>query len=120
MGGYSTQNPDDFCIQLLRQGNREARDWLRESPEHTLGVMANLESQKFINEVYLLGVPGAFAVEIHKYAGSAENTGKLVIELPAEPEKRPGVIKWAAKIAHEQGFDAFSDVGQKYVFIMLD
>lgn len=120
MGDYTTENPDDFCARLLSQGNREARDWLRESPQHTLGVMTNLESEEFVNSIYLLGAPGAFAVEIGKYTGGAENTGKMVIELPAEPGKRPGVIKWAAKIAHEQGFDAFSDVGQRYIFIMLD
>lgn len=120
MGGYSTENPDDFCAQLLRQGYRDARDWLRESPEHTLGVMENQESLDFISAVYQLGAAGVYAVEIDPYAGSAENTGKMVLELPAEPASRAGVFKWAAKIAHEQGFDAYSDVGQRYIFLMLD
>jgi hypothetical protein len=61
-----------------------------------------------------------FAVEVDTYPGGVETTEKLVIELPTDPAKRPGVIGWAAKIAHEQGFDAYTDIGQKYVFVMLD
>lgn len=121
MGGYSTENPDEFCIKLLAKGREETRDWLRSGPKNTLGeIQTNAESQSFVRSLYELGAPHVFAVEIDKYPGGMENTGRLVIELPSDPELRPGVIKLAAKIAHEQGFDAYSDVGQKYVFVVLD
>lgn len=121
MSGYSTKNPDSFCIKLLGNGHQETRDWLKAGRENTLGeIQTNEESLAFVKELYALGAPHVFAVEIGKYAGGLENTGKLVVELPSNGDQRSGVIGWAAKIAHEQGFDAYSDVGQMYIFVMLD
>jgi len=60
------------------------------------------------------------AIEIDKYPGGLENTGKLVIKLPREKSKRQAILNWSAKIARAQGFDAYTDVGQDYVFVSLD
>ncbi len=65
-------------------------------------------------------MPQVFAVEIEKYPGGMENTGKLVIELPVDPAARTSVFDWAAAIARESGFDGDIDVGQRYLFVMLD
>ena len=119
--GYSTENPDPFCKKLLAEGNpAELRDWLK-SGSNTLGELTtNAESLKLANEIYQAGAIHVYAIEIDKYPHGSENTGKLVIELPKDNGSRNKVINWAARIAHDQGFDAYSDVGQQYIFVMLD
>lgn len=120
MGGYSTENPDEFCIGLLAKGKpQELKDWLKVKT-NTLGELpSNEQSIHLADEIYAAGAVHAFGVEIDKYP-EGENTGRLVSELPVDPASRTKVLDWEAKIAHEQGFDAYSDVGQKYVFVMLD
>jgi len=120
MGDYSTRNSDEFCKRLLTKGKpQELKDWLR-IKTHTLGELPSHEqSVQLAGEIYAAGAVHAFGVEIDKYP-EGENTGKLVIELPVDPGSRTKILDWAAKIAHEQGFDAESEVGQKYVFVMLD
>jgi hypothetical protein len=120
MNGYSSENPDPFCKKLLAEKNpRELSEWLRDK-SHTLGELPNDESSSLLaEELYAAGAAHVYGVEIHIYPGG-ENTGKLVIELPLDASARKKVLDWAAKIAHQQGFDAYSDVGQQYVFVMLD
>ncbi|MCU0755053.1 MAG: hypothetical protein MUE46_08025 [Xanthomonadales bacterium] len=114
-------DPDADCLELLAHEHAEVRDWLRRKRKSTLGVIqTHAESRSFIDALYKLGVPQVFAVEIDKYPGGMENTGKLVIELPVDPAARASVFDWAAVIAQELGFDGKSDVGQKYLFVMLD
>ena len=120
MNGYSTENPDSFCRKLLTEAEpQELREWLR-IKSHSLGELPNNEeSIRIAEEIYAAGAVHAYGVEIDKYP-EGENTGKLVIELPNDAPARSKVLEWAAKIAHEQGFDAYSDVGQQYIFVMLD
>jgi hypothetical protein len=120
LGGYSTENPDPFCKQLLSSGKpQELREWLK-GKSNTLGELAShKECLQLANEIYTAGALHVFAVEIDKYP-EGENTGKLVIELPNDASGRRKVLEWAGKIAREHGFDAYTDVGQQYVFVMLD
>jgi hypothetical protein len=69
--------------------------------------------------VFDAGAVRIFAVEIDD-EGDFENTGKLCIELPDDPNLRQRILDWTEEIAREQGFDQEPDVGQRYVFIMLD
>jgi hypothetical protein len=120
MNGYSTENPDPFCKRLLGAGEpKEVSDWLN-TEAHTLGEMNHQDSQAMASKVYSAGASHIFAVKIDKYGDKLENTGHLVVELPAVEPGRREVLAWAARIAHEQGFDAYSDVGQQYVYVKLD
>ena len=118
--GYCTENPDEFCKDLLtKPGTREVMPWLKEGP-NTLGELpSNEDSVALAQEIYDAGAESVIGVEIDKDP-SGENTGKLVIKLPKESALRNRVLNWAAGIAHSQGFEAYTDVGQDYVFVMLD
>ncbi|NEQ46354.1 MAG: hypothetical protein F6K00_23550 [Leptolyngbya sp. SIOISBB] len=119
--GYSTENPDEFCREILSTGDpKEVRNWLNDR-ENTLGeLQTNEASVDFITVGYEAGAKTIYAVEIDSYPGWGENTGHLVVELPLENSRRQAVLDWAAPIAHEQGFDAYSDVGQQYIYVKLD
>lgn len=120
-GGYVTDNPDEFCKERLLSAHQEARIFLSASPRNTLGpIQSNAESIAYVNNVYSMGAPHIFIVDLDMAPPGFANTGKLVVELPSDKVGRAKVIEWAAGIAHEQGFDAYSDVGQKYVFVALD
>jgi hypothetical protein len=93
-------------------------EWIRKE-NHTLGELGHDESVVLADAVYKAGAAHVYAVEIDEYE-QGSNTGKLVVELPSNPADRKRVLGWAGKIAREQGFDPETDVGQRYVFVMLD
>jgi hypothetical protein len=119
------EDEEQFIQQLLAGPNSaEAYSWLDECSDESLRTVGELESNEqsldLIQEIYTAGAVKVIAVEIDKYPDGAENTGKLVILLPAETEARKRVLEWCSKISEEQGFAAHEDVGQKHVFVMLD
>ena len=79
------------------------------------------ESRAVVNAAYAAGAVRVLAVAIHEYPDEgAANTGKLVVELPADPALRAEVFGWASEIARSQGFDPEPDAGQPYLFVSLD
>ncbi len=119
------ENPDEFCLGLLAKPNhREALSWLEGSAgKHTLGELPDTQrSIALVREAYSAGAAEVIAVEIDEYPhmGNTQNTGKLVVKLPDEPSKRRQVLRWTGRVAEAQGFDADAEMGQKYVFVMLD
>lgn len=121
MSGTKEQN-DAFCLSLIENTeSAEVMHWLQdESKPRSLGVLGGTEeSIEFIQEVFDAGAVQVFAVEIDDDDDS-ENTGKLCVELPNDPELRQRVLDWTGEIAREEGFDQEPDIGQKYVFVMLD
>jgi hypothetical protein len=116
------EQKDEFCLHLIENTESAAvMPWLRDrSKLRSLGELEGTEeSIEFIQGVFDAGAVQVFAVEIDCYEDD-ENTGKLCIELPKNPELRQQVLVWAGEIAEEQGFDAEQDIGQRYVFVMLD
>lgn len=119
-----------FCEQLISAPNaKEAREWLQTGRARgfalvTLGELNSTEeSLALVEEAYAAGAVTVTAVEISDYPdilGGCQNTGHLVVTLPDDPSERAEVLAWIGKIAEEQGFDAETDVGQRYVFVMLD
>ncbi len=120
-GGYTLENPDDFCKELLANNNpQELKTWLYDG-KSTLGEMqTNEKSVSLANKAYEAGAINIYGIDLEVDPELGSNTGMLVVELPDEKEERQLVLDWAAPIAHKQGFDAYSDVGQRYVFVMLD
>jgi hypothetical protein len=108
---------------------KEAREWLQTGRERgfeliTLGELDSTEeSLTIVEKAYAAGAVQVTAVEITDYpdlVGGCQNTGHLVVTLPEDSSKRAKVLAWAGRIAEEQGFDAETDEGQRYVFVMLD
>jgi hypothetical protein len=97
---------------MAKRGTRKAPRTLGEDE-------TTADSIQLVEEIYAAGAVHVLAVEIDSY-DEGENTGKLVIELPANAQDREMVLQIAGKIAESQGFDPESDNGQKYVFVMLD
>ena len=120
MGGYSNENSDTFCKELLETGDpQEVREWIYQG-DSSLGELPHDESVALAEKIYQAGAVHLYGVEIEEIDPQTKNTGRLVVELPANAQQRKRVLDWAAGVAHEQGFDAESDVGQQYVFVMLD
>ena len=90
----------------------------------TSSILESLKAMKLrFNSSTDFTKPGqlkSLAVEINKYEGEGENTGKLVVVLPEGGEQRSKVLDLCSDIAQEQGFDPLEDFGQRRVFIMLD
>ena len=119
-----TTPQDEFVERFLGLPNtKEALGWLEGSTRkkpHTLGEdESTANAIQLVEEIYAAGAVQVLAVEIDSY-DEGENTGKLVIELPANAQDREMVLGIAGKIAESQGFDPEPDNGQRYVFVMLD
>ena len=116
---------DEFMQSILHDPNKqEALRWLkggREGDFRSVGELGtNEESIALIQRIYDAGAVEVIAVRIDEYPGEGQNTGKLVIKLPDEPELRQGLFALAGGIAQRLGFDPEQDTGQTYLFLMLD
>ena len=110
---------------------QEALSWVRaegEAEQRTLGVLPDADSSaSFVEEVYRAGAERVWAVDIRasvrSYADgdvSCQNSGKLLVELPTEPQRRQSVFRWEAKQARSLGFEGRRDTGQTHLLILLD
>ncbi len=90
-------------------------------PSRSLGEATGQdESIRLVKELYALGAVTVHAVEIDGAPSEDQNTGRLVIELPQEQGMRDKLMKYCGESARELGFDPDPDVGQRYLFLMLD
>jgi hypothetical protein len=126
----------DFNETIVRKflsdpGKIEVLAWLRAGgakEQRTLGEMSSQEdSLALAEEIYSAGAEKVFAVGIREYVKSdldgdlrCQNTGKLLVALPADPRARKKVFRWQAKQARALGFDGTPDTGQQYLFVALD
>lgn len=114
---------DEFIQRFLDDpGTQEALFWLRSGAEfRSLGEHGSTEeSIALVESAYAAGAVSVVAVEIDDYGADGQNTGKIVVALPAEPELRRGVFAWCGHFAEERGFDADQDEGQTHLFVMFD
>jgi MORN repeat variant len=108
---------------LASPESKEALAWLKVGApaSRTLGELpTHKESVGLVTELYSLGAAKVTAVEIHRYETGEENTGKLVITLPADISGRDRIFAWCARKAEELGFDPETETGQQHLFVMLD
>jgi len=98
----------------------EVLAWLSASPRNTLGELgSNEESVRLAHQVYAAGAAEVLAIEINA-CGDIENSGKLLIKLPDHPLQRKSVFAWHGAQAESIGYDPEEDIGQTYLFSMLD
>lgn len=122
-GGDAAEN-DDFCETLIGGEHVcEAKKWFAKRPEGTARTLGELrtteESVAEVDELYRAGAVKVTLVDIDYY-DEDENTGKLVVTLPKDLQARAKVLAWCAKWARATGYDPETDIGQKYVFVMMD
>jgi MORN repeat variant len=118
------ETPDHLATTLLQgPGVSEALSWLTETtkPSRSLGeARGQKASTGLVRKLYSLGAIGVHAVDIQGGNNQEQNSGRLVIELPKEPENRKKLLKFCGQLAREAGFDPDPEMGQRYVFLMLD
>jgi alkanesulfonate monooxygenase SsuD/methylene tetrahydromethanopterin reductase-like flavin-dependent oxidoreductase (luciferase family) len=104
-----------------RSRKAEALNWLEGGDgKNTLGELGTTqEAIALVKAIYDAGAAEVLAVEIQDYDG-AQNSGKLVIKLPADRRLRQQVFEWHGNQAESMGFDAEPDIGQSHLFSMLD
>ena len=79
----------------------------------------NLAPSRSRSRFYDAGAAEVLAVEID-IDEDEQNTGKLVIKLPVDADKRGTVLSVVSEINVTQGFEPENDNGQTFSFVMLD
>ena len=121
----SLERHNQFISELLDTPNKaEALSWLEESTDESFRTVGELNSNEksfdLIDGAYKVGAIEVWAVEIDTYPDGSQNTGKLVIRLPGGWDARRRVFEWCGERAEDLGFDRDGDVGQEYLFVMVD
>jgi len=120
----ATSNDDKFYENLFSEKEMvEALSWLTESnvPERSLGECQNQEdSVEFVNEFYKVGAVRVWVFDIDGKPDEEQNSGRLIIELPKNSQKRKKLLDKCGEIGEELGFELEPDTGQKYTLLMLD
>ncbi len=108
---------------LAYPDKEEILSWLKAARKGQLRTLGELgtqaKSRALARQVYRLGARRVWAVEIDR-KDESENSGKLVVRLPAASSKRKHLFAWAAQWAQRAGYDPYEDEGQEYLFVMLD
>jgi hypothetical protein len=108
----------------------EARCWLQRDDGviRTLGQSDSTPAAAaLVARMYAAGAICVTVAEVKQHKRETlettavyENSGHLVIELPAEPKPRARVFRIQGQLARGLGFDATADVGQRHLYCMLD
>ena len=113
----------DVIAKMLKSRKAEALSWLRGGSAasfRNLGEMATTEeSIAFVQHFYDLGAESVLACNIVEY-DNAQNSGHLLIRLPSDHAARVRLFAAEREHAESMGFEGEPDVGQEYLFMMLD
>jgi hypothetical protein len=114
------QKSDNFCTGVMKRGKQsEVGDWIIDK-KHTLGEMNWPCSKRLVDKLVSIGCVNIFACEIDSYGDGMENTGHLVIELPADNRERKKILREVDHLARKQGYGGPFDNGQRFVYVKLD
>lgn len=120
----TAEQADEFVKGLLEGPHvREALSWLEEmrQPSRSLGEATDQdESIRLVKKLYRQGAVNVHAVEIHGEETEDQNTGRIVVELPQDEKQRRDLFKSCGKFARDVGYDPEKDMGQRFIFVMLD
>ncbi len=109
-----------FCAMIMQKGRRaNAVEWVQ-APDHTLGEMDQSASRRLVARLMKLGAIAIHACEIDSYEDGRENTGHIVVELPADSAFRAQLFKQIGRIARKTGYRGDPDVRQRFVYVKLD
>ena len=116
---------ENFIRDLLGRPNKaEAFRWLDDCTEESYRTVGELETNEqsidLVCEIYKSGASEVIAVDIDTYPDGGQNTGRLVIKLPDDAEKRRSVFAWCERWSNRQGLTVGEDAGQEYLYVMLD
>jgi hypothetical protein len=109
--------------KLLKSPSQsEALSWLQNAGDEvrTLGELSsNEESVSLVENLYSLGAVKVLAVEIDHYP-EGQNSGKLIVELPSDPQKRAQLFRSVGEHVERRGFERDKDTDQCHLFLWLD
>jgi hypothetical protein len=123
-GKFDKFSNNNFCDKLFSEHQMvDALKWLTEPnvPERTIGECTRPEdSIELVKGFYVIGAVKVWTFDIEGGQDEEQNSGKLVIELPGDPQKRQRIFEKCGEVGEESGFDPEPDNGQKYILIMFD
>ena len=106
------------------EGARNALEWLQESSEEslrTLGELASAEASiELVHEYLGAGAKRVLAVSIETDDDGSQNTGYMLVELPAKRAMRKAVLAMCNEQNQATGFSPVKDSGQKFIHVALD
>jgi hypothetical protein len=112
---------DDICKGILSSGKvREAREWFK-SGRCFLGEGDDEEgSIELVKSLYKAGAAKVWVFDINIDESGEQYSGRLIVEMPKDPEKRKKIFSICDEIAENLGFDPEEDCSQQYRLLMLD
>ncbi|MCI0539175.1 MAG: hypothetical protein L0Z50_28540 [Verrucomicrobiales bacterium] len=121
----TTKEHDQLIERLLRDPRKsEAIKWLEgaRDGQRTLGRHRTAgTSAKLVRNLYGLGASEVLAVQIQPGRnGDGQHTGKLVVKLPQEAERRKAIFGWCQEQGDSLGFSPDLDRGESHLFLLLD
>ena len=116
---------DRFIARLLSDSRKaEALQWLKaaRNGHRTIGgCKTTANSTKFVENLYALGAVEIIAAQIQpRQNGGGEHTGKIVVKLPKEADRRKALFNWCAEQGDSLGFSPDLDQGESHLFLLLD
>jgi hypothetical protein len=112
---------DEFCGNIISSGKAiEARQWLKGRKCYLGEDMDDKETSKLLDSLYKAGAVNVWVFDITEDEPEVEYSGRIIIEMPKDGNKRSKLIKLSNKITAGDGFEEEVDYGQKYIFLMLD
>lgn len=115
---------NDFYDKLFSEHQMvDALKWVTEPdvPERTIGQCSRPEdSIELVKDLYVLGAVNVWTFDIDGGSNEEQNSGKLVIELPVDSQKRQQILEKCGELGKELGFDPEADTDQKYTLVILD
>jgi hypothetical protein len=109
--------------KLLKSADKvNALKWLSEVPtgvHRNIGEMTNRDSVAYVRKLIKLGAADVIAAEIG-INGKYESTDTLVATLPDDPAARKAIFNFEGRRVEEMGYDASTDIGQRYLFMWFD
>lgn len=112
------QRLDEFCTALMSEGECvEVLAGALDLPIR-LGEKSERSSKSFLATLRRQAAEAVWACGISRGA-EGNDCNDLVVELPTDPAKRKALMRTAARVAHEQGFDAYADDGQRFVYLKM-
>jgi hypothetical protein len=112
------QRLDAFCAELMAKSYCVELIAAANIPPFRLGEKTARASQTFLATLRRQGAVAVWAC-VAPNEGDDDACDDLVVELPADPSSRKAMMRTAARAANEQGFDAYADDGQRFVYLKM-
>jgi hypothetical protein len=115
------EDPNQWALDILAMGNTfEALEWVKDRVRGEASLGEGWSWKKSISTIRKIYALGAAKVYVFDVDEETRNSGRLLIELPDDADKREAVRDWCNRMGAKRGFAREPDEGQRYTLVMLD